>query len=130
MRAVTAIFHYGRHPRRPRRCRRSLIFPLFLLASACAAAPAWAAIPEPPHRPSHFTQPPAEENAQPQRQNAAPTYEREPVDVDISKLHFFYLPQASRTKMHQCGEKWRKMKMDGQARGKTWRTFAEKCLVQ
>jgi hypothetical protein len=90
----------------------------------------WAATPEPPRRPGDFAKPPADDATQPGEQNAAPSYEREPVDVDVSKLHLYYLPQASRAKMHQCGEKWRTMKMNGQARGLTWRTFAEKCLVQ
>ena len=30
--------------------------------------------------------------------------------------------------MHQCGDEWRKLKMDGHSAGLTWRIFAEKCL--
>lgn len=38
------------------------------------------------------------------------------------------LPAASRERMHACGLEWQKMKMDGTARDKTWRDFADVCL--
>lgn len=53
---------------------------------------------------------------------------RAPVDVDVDKLKPYNLPPASREKMHQCGDEWRKLKLAGQAMGLTWRLFAEKCL--
>jgi len=53
---------------------------------------------------------------------------RAPVDVDVDKLQPYNLPPASRERMHQCGDEWRKLKMDGHSTGLTWRIFAEKCL--
>ncbi len=40
------------------------------------------------------------------------------------------LPAASRERMHACGAEWQKMKMEGTARDKTWRDFAEICLTK
>ena len=53
---------------------------------------------------------------------------RAPVDVDVNKLQPYNLPPASRERMHQCGDEWRKLKMAGHSTGLTWRIFAEKCL--
>jgi hypothetical protein len=53
---------------------------------------------------------------------------RAAVDVDVDKLQPYNLPPASREKMRQCGDEWRKLKMDGHSAGLTWRIFAEKCL--
>ena len=39
------------------------------------------------------------------------------------------LPVASRTRMHECGAQWQQMKMAGTAADKTWRVFAQSCLV-
>jgi hypothetical protein len=58
----------------------------------------------------------------------APPPARAPVDVDVDKLQPYNLPPASRERMHQCGDEWRKLKMAGQSAGLTWRIFAEKCL--
>ena len=38
------------------------------------------------------------------------------------------LPAASRARMRVCGEEWRAMKLEGAARDKNWRDFAETCL--
>ncbi len=40
------------------------------------------------------------------------------------------LPPASRAQMHKCGAEWQKMKASGEATDKTWRAFADVCLVQ
>ena len=58
---------------------------------------------------------------------ASPTG-RAPVDVDVDRLQPYNLPPESRERMHQCGDEWRKLKMDGRSAGLTWRIFAEKCL--
>lgn len=39
------------------------------------------------------------------------------------------LPVATRARMHECGAQWQQMKMSGAAADKTWRTFAQTCLV-
>ncbi|QXX73577.1 hypothetical protein MHY1_00373 [Methylovirgula sp. HY1] len=40
------------------------------------------------------------------------------------------LPAASRTRMHECGSEWQKMKASGAAADKTWLSFASACLVR
>ncbi len=55
---------------------------------------------------------------------------REPADVDPNKLQPYNLPPATREKMRQCGDEWRKLKMAGKAAGLVWRSFAEKCLTR
>ena len=51
-----------------------------------------------------------------------------PVDVQPENLQPFNLPTASRQRMRLCGERWRNLKLAGESRGLTWRSFAEKCL--
>lgn len=41
----------------------------------------------------------------------------------------FNLPDATRTRMRRCGEKWRAIKMAGDAGEEIWRDFATKCLA-
>jgi len=69
---------------------------------------------------------PAPQSAPAETPASPPT--RAPVDVDVDKLQPYNLPPASREKMHQCGDEWRKLKMAGHSAGLTWRIFAEKCL--
>jgi hypothetical protein len=73
--------------------------------------------------------PPVEPAAQQPSHPPAPGG-REPADVDVNKLQPYNLPPATREKMHQCGDEWRKLKMAGKAAGLVWRSFAEKCLVR
>ncbi len=42
----------------------------------------------------------------------------------------FNLPQAPRTRMRACGERWQNIKLTGQAGDQTWREYATKCLAQ
>jgi hypothetical protein len=91
---------------------------------------AWAATPQPPRRPQ-FEQPTTPENApSPQSAPQAAPAGRAPVDVDVDKLQPYNLPLASRERMHQCGEEWRKLKIEGRSAGLIWRGFAEKCLTR
>jgi hypothetical protein len=91
---------------------------------------AWAATPQPPRRPQ-FEQPATPENApSPQSAPQAAPAGRAPVDVDVDKLQPYNLPLASRERMHQCGEEWRKLKIEGRSAGLIWRGFAEKCLTR
>ena len=41
----------------------------------------------------------------------------------------FHLPQASRTRMRDCGLKWQAMKESGEAGEQIWRDFATRCLA-
>jgi hypothetical protein len=43
--------------------------------------------------------------------------------------HPYVLPQASRARMHECGDEWQAMKMSGAATDKIWRVFAAACLA-
>ncbi|MGO9944625.1 MAG: hypothetical protein ACLPIC_17935 [Rhodoblastus sp.] len=95
--------------------------------------------PLPPIRPPEFSAPitaktapqipPVEPATQQPSQPPAPTG-RQPADVDPNKLQPYNLPPATREKMHQCGDEWRKLKMAGKAAGLVWRSFAEKCLTR
>ncbi len=40
------------------------------------------------------------------------------------------LPAASRGRMHECGKEWQSMKAAGQTVDKTWRQFAQVCLIR
>lgn len=40
------------------------------------------------------------------------------------------LPAASRARMRACGDEWRKLKLEGAARDRNWRDFADVCLRQ
>ncbi len=112
--------------------RRTVKAPAFLLAGMilCADA-AWvdmarAALPLPPRRPPEFT-PPAAPAPEAPPSSASPG-QRAPVDVPTEDLKPYNLPPASRQRMRLCGERWRDLKMTGESRGLTWRSFAEKCL--
>lgn len=89
---------------------------------AKARAPAKSPVPAKPVTPAAPVQQPA-----PAAPPASPPA-RAPVDVDVDKLQPYNLPPASRERMHQCGDEWRKLKMAGHGAGLTWRLFAEKCL--
>ena len=41
----------------------------------------------------------------------------------------FNLPSASRSRMRACGERWKQMKLDGEAGDEIWRDFATTCLA-
>jgi len=115
---------------------------LSIFAGLVLTGAALAAIPQPQPRPPEFGKPAPVETPPDQPPSApqnAPTVPaapqtppsgRAPVDVDVNTLQPFNLPPASREKMHQCGDEWRKLKLDGKSRGLTWRSFAEKCLVR
>jgi hypothetical protein len=113
-----------------------------ILLAVLTIAAAEAATPQPPRRPDQIDQPAAAPSESPQ---ASPTQKpqaspskapqtappgRAPVDVDVDKLQPSNLPPASRERMHQCGEEWRKLKMEGRSAGLIWRSFAEKCLTR
>jgi hypothetical protein len=110
-----------------------------LALAGAALAPAGAAIgaPLPPRRPPEFN-PPTTVKTAPQTAPVAPAAPqsatapsgRSPADVNIETLQPYNLPPASRQKMRQCGEEWRKLKMAGRSSGLVWRSFAEKCLVR
>jgi hypothetical protein len=91
-------------------------------APAKSRAPANNAVPAKPVAPSV----PAPQSAPADAPASPPA--RAPVDVDVDKLQPYNLPPASRERMHQCGDEWRKLKMAGHSAGLTWRIFAEKCL--
>jgi len=44
--------------------------------------------------------------------------------------HPYMLPVASRARMHDCALQWQKMKLSGAAADKSWRDFAQVCLVK
>ena len=90
-------------------------------APAKSRTPAKQPVPAKPVAPA-----PAPQSAPAETPASPPT--RAPVDVDVDKLQPYNLPPASREKMHQCGDEWRKLKMAGHSTGLTWRIFAEKCL--
>ncbi len=92
-------------------------------AKSRAPAKAKSPVPAKPATPAA----PAPQPAAPSPAPASPPG-RAPVDVDVDKLQPYNLPPASRERMHQCGDEWRKLKMDGGSAGLTWRIFAEKCL--
>ena len=91
-------------------------------APAKSRAPAKNPVPAKPVAPSA----PAPQSAPAEAPASPPA--RAPVDVDVDKLQPYNLPPASRERMHQCGDEWRKLKMAGHSAGLTWRIFAEKCL--
>ena len=84
-----------------------------------------AALPLPPRRPPEFTPPAA---PAPSAALFRVAGQRAPVDVPTEDLKPYNLPPASRQRMRLCGERWRDLKMTGESRGLTWRSFAEKCL--
>lgn len=96
-----------------------------LVVALTTAFAAQASTPRPPRRPDEFGKPaPAGSPSQ------ATPGERLPADVDVNSLHPYNLPPASREKMHQCGDEWRKLKMSRRHEGLIWRSFAEKCLTR
>ncbi len=104
---------------------------LAALALVCAMRDVAATPPPPPRRPSEFGKSPAPRQAGARKTraaNGAPA--RAPVDVDVNKLEPYNLPPASREKVHQCGDEWRKLKMAGKSEGLIWRSFAEKCFTR
>ncbi|MBB4196699.1 hypothetical protein CCR94_12105 [Rhodoblastus sphagnicola] len=110
------------------------LVPLVIVSFGLAAA-APAATPAPPARPPEFGKAAAPsattpEACAPNCPNAGAATGRQPVDVDVGSLQPYNLPPASRERMRACGEDWRARKLAGQATGLTWRSFAEKCLVQ
>jgi hypothetical protein len=86
-----------------------------------------AALPLPPRRPPEFTPPAAPSPPEATPPSVSPA-QRAPVDVQTEDLQPFNLPPASRQRMRLCGERWRDLKLAGEGRGLTWRSFAEKCL--
>ncbi|WP_148213009.1 hypothetical protein [Methylocella silvestris] len=82
-------------------------------------------IPLPPQRPADLGGAPA---AAP----IAPPQTEPPVANQSADSAFGFrpLPPAPRERMHACGLEWQKMKMEGGARDKVWRDFAEECLRQ
>ncbi len=92
---------------------------------ALTTAFAHASTPRPPRRPDEFGKPASSGSP-----SQTPPGGRMPVDVDVNGLQPYNLPSASREKMHQCGDEWRKLKMAGQSKGLIWRSFAEKCLTR
>jgi len=99
----------------------------FAILSCLAAA----AAPAPPARPSEFNKSAAPNACAPPSAcpSAGAAGGRQPVDVDVQSLQPYNLPAATREKMRACGGEWRALKLAGQATGLTWRSFAEKCLV-
>lgn len=58
-----------------------------------------------------------------------PAAETSPSSLQGDIDHPYYLPQASRARMHQCAVEWQRMKLAGEADTITWRSFAASCLV-
>ncbi|MGD0633317.1 MAG: hypothetical protein ABSA13_03425 [Beijerinckiaceae bacterium] len=50
-----------------------------------------------------------------------------PMQGDLG--HPYYLPSASRARMHECALAWQHMKLSGGADNLTWRVFATGCLT-
>jgi hypothetical protein len=111
--------------------RRALTTALAALALAGAAGALEASPPPPPRRPNEIGKPPApaKPSPKPAPQTTAPAG-RAPVDIDVNKLEPYNLPPASREKMHQCGDEWRKLKLAGKSEGLIWRSFAATCLTR
>ncbi|MGA3303473.1 MAG: hypothetical protein ABSC72_09315 [Methylovirgula sp.] len=93
-------------------------------------------IPMPPMRPATLMRappllPPAPAST-PQPVLAVPVVPpgKDPMVFDFSPDMSQELPPASRAQMHKCGAEWQKMKASGEATDKTWRAFADVCLVQ
>lgn len=101
--------------------RRALLAGVLAAAAATAAAQDGgrksrpASVPLPPPRPADLAAPP-------------PAASPPPTDPNAAAFGFRPLPAAPRERMHACGEEWRKMKIEGAARNKTWRDFADDCL--
>ncbi|PNG25207.1 hypothetical protein CR492_14625 [Methylocella silvestris] len=87
-----------------------------------------ASIPLPPQRPADLGGAPAA--APVPSPPPGPQVESPAAKSADSPFGFRPLPPAPRERMHACGLEWRKMKMEGAARDKIWRDFAEECLRQ
>jgi hypothetical protein len=133
MRAGFGLFFFPRCALKRFQARLLAVGAMLALAAAATGAPL------PPPRPPEFTAPetaktapqiPPVEPATPQTSQPPAPGGRQPADVDVNRLQPYNLPPATREKMHQCGDEWRKLKMAGKAAGLVWRSFAEKCLVR
>ncbi len=96
-----------------------------------------AGTPLPPVRPSHLPTTPAAPVVSPKTltpalQQPAPQSMplAEPSAAPLYPDHGPSLPTASRARMHQCSQEWSGMKASGAAADKTWRAFAQACLIR
>jgi hypothetical protein len=101
--------------------------PVFALDAPAKPRPPFMA-PLPPVRPEGAGVPaPAQSPtvpASPPLSIGAPT---PPADQPLQPRH---LPPATRTRMHECGLEWQKMKESGAAADKIWYDFAWVCLTK
>jgi len=101
--------------------------PVFALDEPAKPRPPFTA-PLPPVRPADAGVPaPAQSPtvpASPTLSIGAPT---PPADLPLQPRH---LPPATRTRMHECGVEWQKMKESGAAADKIWFDFARVCLAK
>ncbi len=51
------------------------------------------------------------------------------VAEDETSLVLYYLPDAPRSRVRACGERWRAKRLAGETGDENWRDFAAKCLV-
>ena len=127
---------FAQAPARPFARRLGLSLAASLLLAVTATGPCLAQddavkakrpsfIPLPPERPSDIT-PGTPSIVAPVPSALAPAAPPAPTANPVRA--FRPLPAAPRQRMHACGLEWQKMKMDGTARDKTWRDFADVCL--
>ena len=120
-------FRRGATPMRGSATTAALLAGMMFCADAVCVDSARATLPLPPRRPPEFT-PPAAPAPTESLPSPVPPGQRAPIDVETEDLKPYNLPPASRQRMRLCGERWRDLKMTGESRGLTWRSFAEKCL--
>ncbi len=132
----------------PRRWRMRL-FRLVAISALLAPLPAMAeedagknrpsaVAPMPPIRPTHWpnlqpkagTPPTTVSPASPLSSGPPASPIAQPTATMAYPDHGPMLPAAPRSRMHECGEEWQNMKASGAAAEKTWRAFAQACLIR
>lgn len=100
--------------------------PVYALDAPAKPRPAFTA-PLPPVRPTGLAGIPAPAQSPP-----APASSSTPIEAPALELPAQprTLPAASRTRMHECGLEWQKMKESGAAADKVWFDFAQVCLAK
>jgi len=87
----------------------------------------WFTVPLPPARPTDQNGAPTTVQPPPAQANSAAPVEAPMLELPSQPRS---LPPASRTRMHECGLEWQKMKQSGAAADKIWFDFAQLCLAK